>query len=215
MTPGLHATGRMRPGFLLIMAALFAWLSFGLAFGLAQAAQLKSIKVTETAQIPAVQPSWPIPNDPGQVFYLQRSTNKNTIIFRARYDKNGNLLRSDPAHVYWRRYNTTGERKPLKPIERLLAYGVNVKPAGTDGQFYVTLRPLPQMPMLLRQTGPGKAELIGTIGGRKARIVYAYAAVDESGLLPKVTHLTLHGIVQDSGRAITEVFSVNGGSVRY
>lgn len=211
MSHSCYKAGRIRPVFVLLITALF--LSFSVEIG--QAAQLKSIKVTESAQVPAVQPSWPIPNDPGQVFYLQRSTNKNTIVFRARFDKNGNLLRDDPSHVYWRRYNDGGERKPLKPIERLLAYGVNVKPAPTAGQFYVSLKPLPQMPMLLRQSAPGKAELIGTVGGRKARVVYAYATVDESGLLPKVTHLTVHGIVLANGRAITEVFRVNGGSVRY
>ena len=195
----------------LLVAGLFLCLFTTLG----NAAQLKSVKIIETAQVPIVQPDWPIPRDPNQVFYLQRSTNKNTIVFTAIFDASGNLRPNKPAQVYWRRFNDNGERKPLKPFERALAFGMNVHATNIAGVFNVSLKPLPQMAMQLRQTAPGKAELLGTIGGRKVRAVYAYATVDESGWIPKVTQITLHGIDLASGRALTEVFRVNGGSVRY
>lgn len=181
----------------------------------AVAAQLNSIRVTESASVPVVQPSWPIPRDPNQVLYLQRSSNSNTIVFTAVFDANGNLRAKRPAQVYWRRYNTTGERKALKPFERALAFGMNFKPASTPGAYDVHLKPLPQLPMLLRQTAPGKAELFARIGGRTVRAVYAYVSLDESGWIPRVTHLTLHGVDPATGRAVTEVFRVQGGNVKY
>lgn len=177
------------------------------------AARLQSVKVTEAAAMPAIRPDWPVPREPNQLFYLQRSSNSNTVVYTAVFDANGILRAKKPAQVYWRRYNTTGERKALKAIEQRFAYGVNIRRRKTPGEYTVTLKPLPELPMILRQTGPGKAELIAMIGGRQVRAVYAFVTVDETGLIPKVTALSVHGIDTVTGTAISEVFTVSGGSI--
>ncbi len=179
-----------------------------------EAAQLTSIKVTEAAKVPAMRPDWPIPREANQVFYLQRSSNSNTVVYTALFDAAGNLDPKRPAQVYWRRYNTDGVRKALKSIERRFAYGFNTRKTNNPGEFIMTLKPLPEKPMLLRQTGPGKADLYGKIGGKTVRVVYAYVTLDESGMIPKVTDLSLHGIDPATGRAISETFRVNGGAIR-
>ncbi len=177
------------------------------------AAQLRSVKVSETAAMPAIRPNWPIPREPNQLFYLQRSQNSNTVVYTALFDKAGNLRADRPAQAYWRRYNTTGERKGLKAIEQRYAYGINVRPRSKPGEYTVTLKPLPEIAMLLRQTGPGKAELLANLGGKTVRAVYAFVSIDESGLIPKVTGLSLHGIDPRTGRAVSETFSVSGGAI--
>ncbi len=194
-------------------AALAALFAAFLPAAQAPAAQLKSVHVTESATLPAIRPDWPVPREPNQVFYLQRSTNSNTVVYTALFDAEGNLRADRPGQVYWRRYNTDGARKPLKPIEQHFAYGVNVRPRDAPGEFTVTLKPLPQFPMLLRQTGPGKAELLASLGGRTVRAAYAFVTVDESGLIPRVTQLSIHGIDPATGRAVSETFSVAGGAI--
>jgi len=195
-------------------AAIFAVaLSVAAAPDPGVAARLQSVKVAEAATIPAIRPDWPVPREPNQLFYLQRSSNSNTVVYTAVFDANGNLRAKKPAQVYWRRYNTTGERKALKAIEQSFAYGVNIKRRKNPGEYAVTLKPLPELPMILRQTGPGKAELIATIGGRQVRAVYAFVTVDETGLIPKVTALSVHGIDPATGKAISAVFSVSGGAI--
>jgi lipoprotein-anchoring transpeptidase ErfK/SrfK len=179
-----------------------------------EAAQLTSIKVSETARLPAVRPDWPIPREANQVFYLQRSSNSNTVVYTALFDAAGNLDPNRPGQVYWRRYNTDGTRKALKSIERRFAYGFDTRKTDTPGEFIMTLKALPEIPMLLRQEGPGKAALYGRIGGKTVRVVYAYVTLDESGLIPKVTELSIHGIDPGSGRAISETFRVAGGVIR-
>ena len=178
-----------------------------------EAGRLQSVRVTEAAAIPAIRPEWPIPREPNQLFYLQRSSNSNTVVYTAVFNGNGNLRARKPAQVYWRRYNTTGERKALKAIEQSFAYGMNIKRRKSPGEFTVTLKPLPELPMILRQTGPGKAELVASIGGREVNAVYAFVSIDESGLIPKVTSLSIHGIDRATGKAISEVFSVSGGAI--
>ena len=194
----------------LVMGALFGMLATpeqGIA------GRLTSVEVTEAATLPAIRPNWPIPDEPNQLFYLQRSSNKNTIIYTTVFDANGNLRASAPGQAYWRRYNTTGERKALKPIEWRFAYGLNIKKRPEPGEYTVTLKPLPELPMILRQTGPGQAELLVRIGNKMVRPVYAFVTIDESGLIPKVTDISLHGIDPASGRAVSEFFTVTGGAI--
>jgi hypothetical protein len=148
------------------------------------------------------------------LFYLQRSTNSNTVIYAARFDSNGNLDARNPVAVYWRRYNTTGERKPLKRIEQMFAYGVNTGKRKTSGEFTLTIKPAAELPILVRQTAPGKAEALATVGGRTVRLSYIYLTVDERGLVPRVTHLAGYGIDIQSGRAISQTFAVSGGTIR-
>ncbi|WP_425050423.1 DUF4833 domain-containing protein [Psychromarinibacter sp. S121] len=182
--------------------------------GAASAARLQTIRVDRQPRLPLVQPDWPVPEDPNQMFFLQRSTNENTIVFAARYDAAGTLTYPDAVSIYWRRYADDGERKPLKPIERLLAFGVNISRRATAGQFNVALKPLPQLSMVLLQTGPFKAQVLGRIGGETARVVYAYAEVDESGLLPRVTQLSVHGLLPAGAGAISEYYAVSGGELQ-
>lgn len=180
----------------------------------AEAARLQSVEVRETASVPAMRPNWPVPSEPNQIFYLQRSENRNTVVYTALFDAAGNLRADRPAQAYWRRYNTDGERKALKAIEQRFAYGIGMRPRETPGEYTVWLKPLPEMPMLLRQTGPGRAELMATIGGRTVRAVYAFVTIDEGGLIPRVTSVSLHGTDPATGRAVSETFSVSGGEVR-
>ena len=199
----------------LITVAFIAALLVFLGQSESEAARLTSVRVQETATVPQIRPDWPVPNEPNQLFYLQRSSNLNTVVYTALFDSAGVLNKKRPSQVYWRRYNTDGARKALKPIESRFAYGVNSKPAKTPGEYIVTLKPLPELPMLLRQSGPGKAELWVTLGGRTVKAVYAFVSIDESGLIPKVTQVALHGIDPNTGRAISETFAVKGGAITH
>lgn len=179
----------------------------------AKAARLQSVAVTESARVPLIRPDWPVPGEPYQLFYIQRSTNPNTVIYTARFGADGNLSRRRPANVYWRRYNTGGERMALRPFERRFAYGMRVRPHAAPGEWTVNAVAAPQFPMHLRQTGRFRAEVLTRIGGRLARPVYGFVSVDETGWIPRVTGFSMHGVDPSTGRAISETFSVSGGEI--
>lgn len=69
--------------------------------------------------------SFPIPKpSPKQLFYLQRSTNSNTIICDLNTDAKGQVMNDKPVHVYWIRYDEGGEKKELSYIQETFAYGI-------------------------------------------------------------------------------------------
>ena len=69
--------------------------------------------------------SFPVPKTgPKQLFYLQRTTNSNTIICDLNTDAKGQVIKDNPVHVYWIRYDEGGEKKELSYIQQTFAYGM-------------------------------------------------------------------------------------------
>lgn len=160
--------------------------------------------VTEVASLPVVRPEFPVPGDPGQVFYLQRSSNSNTVVYAARFTPDGRLDPRRPLEAYWRRFNTTGEQLPLKMIEDSFAFGVRSRATGDPDVFQVYVVSYPERPATLRLIEPGRAELLLPAGGRTMRMAYAYVDVDESGLVPSVREVLVMGHDVETGKPLVE-----------
>ncbi|WP_067336366.1 DUF4833 domain-containing protein [Stappia indica] len=160
--------------------------------------------VTEVATLPVVRPEFPVPSDPGQVFYLQRSSNANTVVYAARFTQDGKLDPREPLVAYWRRFNTTGEQLPLKMIEDSFAFGVRSRATSDPDVFRIHIVSYSERPATLRLVEPGRAELLLPVGGRTMRMAYAYAEVDESGLMPSVREVLVMGHDADSGKPLVE-----------
>ncbi|WP_083206157.1 DUF4833 domain-containing protein [Stappia indica] len=160
--------------------------------------------VSEVATLPVVRPEFPVPSDPGQVFYLQRSSNANTVVYAARFTQDGKLDPREPLVAYWRRFNTTGEQLPLKMIEDSFAFGVRSRATSDPDVFRIHIVSYSERPATLRLVEPGRAELLLPVGGRTMRMAYAYADVDESGLMPSVREVLVMGHDADSGKPLVE-----------
>ncbi|MCC6371551.1 MAG: DUF4833 domain-containing protein [Bacteroidia bacterium] len=60
------------------------------------------------------------------LFYVQRSINKNTIVYQLNYKDNNELNEKEPIRMYWINYATSGANEELNYIQRKYAYGLNV-----------------------------------------------------------------------------------------
>lgn len=176
----------------------------------AQAAELNLQGITPAGPPPA--PGYPMPNDQGQVFFLQRSANPNTVVYAARFGPDGALDAGDPLSAYWRRFNTNGQVKDLSLIERKFAYGVRTD-ARAGGGFDVDFRAIPQLDAVLEQRGPGQAVLTIAPQGQPIDLTYGYLQVDEGGLMPQVTGLRLFGKRRADGQPVQIDYGVTGGGI--
>ncbi len=149
---------------------------------------------------------YPVPSEPNQVFYVQRSLNPNTVVYTARLDADGKLDPKRPVDVYWRRYNDEGERKELSSVESRFAFGVRVEPVkGRPNVFSVAVVSYPKRRVTLR-VADGVARLEGTVAGQPARLDHAYLEVDDSGSVPDVKRVDLYGYALDTGKPVKESF---------
>jgi len=163
-----------------------------------------SSSVTESSELAHLRPEFKVPDEPNQLFYIQRSSNANTVVYAARLDAHGNFDSRTPVDAFWRKFNIDGSKRPLNFIERLMAYGVRMNTAKPGQPASFTVAALPQRKLTLGWDSQRHPIASVQIGGRMVKLVYVYLEVDEGGLMPDVPALDLLGIDMASGKAIHE-----------
>lgn len=161
--------------------------------------------ITEMDQVPRIKPNYPIPTEPRQVFYVERSSNSNTVVYCANLDKDGKLDKSEPIVAYWRWYNVDGHKKGLNFAERMLAYGIkSVKHDGPNGAFSFKIAAMPERTLYIGLDARGEPEVFGKLAEHWVKLDYVYLLVDDHGLMPDVPELDLFGIDRTTGKAVHE-----------
>ncbi|MBA5778743.1 DUF4833 domain-containing protein [Stappia sp. F7233] len=163
--------------------------------------------------LPTVRPEYPVPNDPDQLFFLQRSTNSNTVVYKARFLPDGRLDPARPIEAYWRRFNTSGEKKALGFLENRFAFGVRTQPVPGQDAYEVRFVAFPDRKALLVQQEPGKATITFKAGQRELALAYGYVDVDQSGVIDEVVQVRVFGHDKATGQPVSEIVPVSGGKI--
>ena len=158
--------------------------------------------ISESDTITALRPEFKVPDEPNQLFYIQRSPNSNTVIYAARLDGQGNPDPRDPVEGFWRKFNIDGSKQPLNFIERMLAYGVKVQSRKPPITF--TIAALPERKLTMTLDAQRRPEALMQMGKHTVKVAYVYLQVVEGGLMPSVPSLDVFGIDVTSGKAIHE-----------
>jgi hypothetical protein len=161
-------------------------------------------QVSESSEITKLRPEFKIPDEPGQLFYVQRSPNSNTVIYAARLDDKGNLNLSAPVEAFWRKFNIDGSKQPLNFIERMIAYGVKLDRAKAGQPVTFAIAALPQRKITVSLDGDHRPQALMQIGNHRVKVAYVYLHVVEGGLMPSVPDLDVFGTDIASGKAIHE-----------
>jgi len=163
-----------------------------------------SSTVSESNEIVHLRPEFKVPDEPGQLFYVQRSPNANSVVYAARLDAKGNFDSRNPVDAFWRKFNIDGSKKNLNFIERMMAYGVRVTAARQGQPVTFTIAALPERRLTLGWDAQHHPQATMTIGSRTVKLAYVYLQVEEGGLMPDVPSLDIVGTDTASGKAIRE-----------
>ena len=160
--------------------------------------------VSEGGDILHLRPEFKVPDEPGQLFYIQRSPNANTVVYAAKLDAKGDFDSTTPVEAYWRKFNIDGSRQSLNFMERLMAYGVRLDTVRPGQPITFRVVALPDRKLTLAMDAQHRPEALLQIDGHTVKLSYVYLQVEEGGLLPKVPALDIFGTDIASGKAIHE-----------
>jgi hypothetical protein len=163
-----------------------------------------SSNVTESAEIQQLRPEFKVPDEPNQLFYVQRSPNANTVVYAAKLDAQGNFDSRNPVEAFWRKFNIDGSKQPLNFMERMMAYGVRLSPRKAKEPITFAIASLPQRKLSLGWDAQHHPQATMTIGGRMVKLAYVYLHVVEGGLMPSVPELDIFGTDLVNGKAVHE-----------
>jgi hypothetical protein len=150
------------------------------------------------------QQGFPVPEaNAKQLFYLQRTTNLNTIVYELNY-KDGILDEDNPVHVFWIRYGEQGQRAELSWIQRKFAYGVKIKQLD-DGSYRVRLVSYAGYSMYLKKGADGKFRLYAPINQRMMLLSRIFVKITGGSMWsPDIEYFELSGADPATGSPVAE-----------
>jgi len=163
-----------------------------------------SSSISESNEIVRLRPEFTVPDEPNQLFYVQRSPNANTVVYAAKLDAKGSIDSRNPVEAFWRKFNIDGSKKNLNFIERMMAYGVRMATSKAGQPVTFTIAALPQRTLTLGWDEHHRPQATLAIGNRTVKLAYVYLQVEEGGLMPDVPSLDIVGTDIASGKAIRE-----------
>jgi len=142
----------------------------------------------------AQEMGFPIPTgNSRQLFYLQRTSNKNTLIYELNY-KNGNIDKEDPVHGYWIRYQEDGQKEELNFIQKTFAYGLKTKNIA-ENQYEICFVSYKKFKMYLRMGTDKLFHLYTNINQKTAELTSVYLKINGGAFwTPNIEHVDIYGI---------------------
>lgn len=147
------------------------------------------------------------PDSPVRLFYIQRSSNANTVVYDANLINNKNLHPKSPVHTYWIRYSDQGQKEELSTIQRTLAYGlytdiIKSEMNAFEGYFLAYRK----RKFVVKLDARGAPIALFPINGKLQILKRVFVSVDESHMMPSVNYIELFGKDQTSGKDVYERF---------
>ncbi|WP_438946054.1 DUF4833 domain-containing protein [Sediminibacterium sp.] len=155
------------------------------------------------------QDTFPVPAGiKNQLFYLQRTTNTNTVIYSLNVNDKGELDESTPVKVFWIRYPEGGMRKELNFIQKAFAYGT-ISKKNKDGSFTIQLVAYKKKEFTLKKSPSDNTYKMYTqINNKESEIKRVYIQIDPGGTLfnPNVRYIEMKGKEAATNKPIMERF---------
>ena len=155
-----------------------------------------------------ISDTFPVPKDNKHLlFYIQRTHNKNTIMYEVNYNADSTINEKEPVKVYWIRYSDHGEIAPLSYIQRNYAYGIeSLMTDKTKKIFKINLVSYDKRPIyLMRADGDSRYRAYIIMNNKLVYLSKAFAKIDGGTFwVPHITYVELMGKDPLTGKTITE-----------
>jgi hypothetical protein len=154
------------------------------------------------------QKGYPVPAKTDKMlFYLQRTHNKNTIVYDMNL-ANGRLNLDNPVNIYWIRYEEGGKTAPLSFVQEK-AFGVHYKILDKNKEsVLLQFNKFKKRDIYLMRTATSHYKAFMNINGELAELehVYIQSKTNSLGIPLSVEYVELYGISSKTGKSVYEKF---------
>jgi len=155
---------------------------------------------------------------PNTTFIIERSKNKNVVVYEAKVGSDGKPHAEKPLEVYWqdidpayvaanRKKGKMDDREDLNMIESTMAYGISTKPHEKHRHHHrVNCVAIKDKQLVLYQDDHGRCHIRTTINGKEANLVRVYVHSVERMFLPmpKIEYVEFFGFTVDTHEFVVE-----------
>ena len=128
-----------------------------------------------------------------QMFYLQRTSNTNTIVCELNLNK-GKVDRDDPIHVFWIRYSDKGQVEELNYIQKKFAYGIVSKEIGIN-KYELTFVSYKKYKMYLMMAADNQCHVYTLVNNKQVILSKIFIKINGGSFwLPNIEYVELTGV---------------------
>jgi hypothetical protein len=153
------------------------------------------------------QTSYPLPQKTDKMlFYLQRSFNKNTIIFESEILSDNKLNSERPVKMYWIRYEEDGRIAELSFIQRKI-FGLKCTSIDeTKSSFLLVNSRFSRLEIIVKKSITGNYRAYSEINNQLTELesVFIKATNNPLGIPISFEYIEVSGISTESGKKNTE-----------
>lgn len=153
-----------------------------------------------------IMDTFPVPpGNNNQLFYLQRTSNKNTIMYDLNM-VNGVPDKDDPVHVYWIRYSEKGQKQELSYIQRNFAYGIRSTALANNSGYALHFVSYKKYVLyLMKSAADNKYRVYTTVNAKTVVLNRIFIKINGGSFWsPKVEYVEIKGTDPASGKEITD-----------
>ena len=139
------------------------------------------------------------------LFFVQRTHNKNTVIYELNSQTDGELDKNNPLHPSWIRYEEGGVRKELSFIQNRV-YGLDVRLLEKD-TYLLHFRSYKKKDIYLMRSGKNnKYKAMISINGKMAELtsLFICSVTNSLGIPSTVKYIDINGIDPATGKVVNE-----------
>jgi hypothetical protein len=133
-----------------------------------------------------------------QLFYIEKSTNKNIVVYEANVDE-GKINQDNPLDIYWSRANSTSQGA-LSWLEEKFAYGVRYINERRKDKFYITS--VPEQVLELKVEEGSCPKVVTEIDDQEVVMSKVYVNVTGTGLSTDVNYIEIEGVNPETHKTV-------------
>jgi len=143
------------------------------------------------------------------LFYLQRTVDRNTIIYEVNLDPSGEINMKKPIKIYWIDFDDGAKISPLTFVQSKFAYGINSELIDESKKIIeLTLVSYKKIKLYLKQEEKSNHyQVHAVIKGKTAILSRIFVEIIGGTYLnPVVNYIELSGNDQATGKPVAEKF---------
>lgn len=146
-----------------------------------------------------------LPANKNRLFYLQRTIDRNAVIYELNYNDKGQIDEKKPVKVYWLNY-TTGKTSALNFAQNEFAYGIQSELIDAEKKvFLLTIKAYKKTPLYLQPDKNNRYKVYAALNNKPSILTRIIVNITGGTYLkPIVSHIELIGIELKTGNKIVE-----------
>lgn len=147
------------------------------------------------------------PRTKKSLFYIQNSTNTNTVIYEINAEK-GVIDVDEPVTIYWLRYADKNKLRPLNYLEKTFAYGLKQE-SQENGRVKASFLARKEKQIEVYLDEQGQATALIKINDKLSKLTKLFVKVAEDGWWPKVSYVEFFGTDVKTNLPVYEKLIIN------